>query len=732
MARTQLSLTAGAGEEILCGVLERILFANEETHYCVGELNLGNRASSSVTINGTLPGVQCGETLEVAGQWQTHPQYGRQFKVSRFQARLPATVYGLKKYLGSGLVPGIGKTYADKIVETFGLDTLEVISNDSGRLREVPGIGPKRVLDIKKAWDEQHAVRDVLMFLQTYGVTVSQCLRLVKHYGNTARQVLESDPYLAAREIDGIGFKTADKIAINLGFANDSPKRIDAGILHSLKELEGEGHTGYPVDALQSYATELLQTDATLVGERLKALTQAKDLRYNGLAGIVQLPYSFLAEQSIAEALNALQNAPSALPPIKQEAAADWAQERAGFDFAPEQREAVLSCLSHKVSVITGGPGTGKTTILRALVDILKAKRVRLLLASPTGRAAQRMTETTGFFASTIHRLLKWDPGQGRFSANEDQPLACDYLVVDESSMLDTRLASALLKALPTRAHLVLVGDIHQLPSVGAGNILHDFIASGCVPTVELKQIFRQREQSGIVTTAHRILEGVSTPPKLSNSIRELDNRFDLHFIRAQDPQHCLQTVVKLCRDVLPRLQSNSIEQVQVIAPMHKGVCGIGNLNIELQKALNPKNKGVQVGHLHFYQGDKVIQTRNNYDKGIYNGDIGTVIETNAEAGTLAVDFDGTVVEFERLEMGDLQPAYAISVHKSQGSEFPVVILPLLKAHFMLLQRNLLYTGLTRGKRKVYLVGDPVAYAMAVNNAESKARCTGLLSLLKA
>ena len=715
----------------LCGVLERILYLNEENHYCVGELKIDGKPARSITINGTLPGVQCGETLELKGSWHTHPQYGRQFKVKSFQSRLPATVYGIKKYLGSGLVPGIGKTYAEKIVDTFGLETLDVITNDSGRLREVPGIGPKRAKDIKKSWDDQHAVRDVLMFLQTYGVTVSQCLRLVKRYGNTARQVLESDPYLAAREIDGIGFKTADKIAINLGFANDSPKRIDAGILHALKELEADGHTGFPIDDLQTHATELLQTDAALVGERIQVLENNKDLRYNGLAGLIQLPHSFFAEEAIAQALNRVQNAPSALPSIKEEIAADWAQERAGFDFAPEQRESLLCCLTNKVSVLTGGPGTGKTTILKALVDILKAKHVRLMLASPTGRAAQRMTETTGAFASTIHRMLKWDPGQGQFSANEDKPLGCDFLIIDEASMLDTRLASAVLKALPTRAHVVFVGDIHQLPSVGSGNVLHDIIACGEVPTVELKQIFRQREESGIVSTAHRILAGTPAPPKPVENLRELQRKYDLQFIKASDQQECLQKVIELCRDLLPRWNIDAIKQAQVIAPMHRGICGIANLNVELQKNLNAQQKSIQVGIIRFQEGDKIIQTRNNYDKGIYNGDIGTVTHINTDVGTLSADFDGTPVNFERLEMGDLQPAYAISVHKSQGSEFPVVILPLLKAHFMLLQRNLLYTGLTRGKRKVFIVGDPVAYAMAVNNAESKERHTGLLSLLK-
>ncbi len=719
-------------EASLEGVLERIIFFSEETNYCVGEFHTETQ-TGPVTIVGPLPGVQCGETLHLRGRWEQHREHGNQFRVKSFRSTLPASVHGIRKYLGSGLVPGIGKHFANKIVDQFGEKTLQIISEESARLKDVPGIGKKRATDIKLAWDEQQAVRNVMMFLQTYGVSTSQCLRLVKTYGNSAQQLLEEEPYRVALEIQGIGFKTADRIAINLGFANDSPQRIDAGILFSLQELEGNGHTGIPPDELQSYASKLLEAEPALVATRLSALTEDKSLLINEGSPLLQLPATAFAEGKIATGVHRLLSHDSKLPPIKIEAAVEWAQQRAGFDFAQEQAEAVRNCISRKLSIITGGPGTGKTTILRAIVEILLAKKVNMLLASPTGRAARRMAEATGAPAQTIHRLLRFEPRLGRFTANENNPLDCAFLIVDEAGMLDNSLASALFRALPATAQAVLVGDVDQLPSVGAGNVLQDLIQCRRLHITRLTKIFRQQEQSSIVTVAHGILAGQPAPPKPVRSVGDLDSGKDLQFIYTPTPDECLEAVTQLCRDYIPaQYQADPVMDVQVIAPMHKGVAGIANFNQRLQAALNPEQSALQVGSTFFHAGDKIIQTRNNYEKGIFNGDMGRVTTLDLKSGTLTADFDGNKIVFERAEMINLQPAFAISVHKSQGSEFPIVVLPLLKQHFLLLQRNLLYTALTRGRKKVFIVGDPAAYAIAVRNKECATRRTDLQRKIQA
>ena len=734
--------------ETLTGVIERIIFLNEENHYTIAELRPdapagprgpGRTKPEHVTVVGTLPGVECGETLHLNGEWTRHAQHGAQFKVAAFRSELPSSVHGIRKYLGSGLVEGIGPVYADKIVEAFGTDTLRVLSEDSGRLREVDGIGKKRAAAIKVAWDAKRSERELYIFLQTYGVTPAQCVKLVRHFGGAARRVLETEPYRAAREIDGIGFRTADRIAINLGFANDAPPRVDAGIVFALEELQEEGHTGWHEAELADHAAEMLATSAEIVAARIDALVAAKALsRFETPAetggaplpgsAMIQLPHNDRAEQRIAAAATRLGRVTSGLPPIKVEAAVQWAEERAGFAFADLQREALRSALRSKVSILTGGPGTGKTTILRALVDILRAKRARVHLAAPTGRAAQRLAETTGGFASTIHRLLKYDPSKGGFSANEDSPLATDFLVVDEASMLDTRLAAALLQAVPSRSHLLLVGDTDQLPSVGAGNVLKDLIATGRVPVTKLAVIFRQKGQSGIVTTAHAVNAGETALPPGAAGVAEIPAWSDLTFVPAADAEDCVRKIIAICTEHVPRHWHwfNPVNDVQVLAPMHKGVAGVANLNARLQEALNPHARGLRAAGAEYRPGDKVIQLRNNYDKGLFNGDIGTVVAVDSGKAAIEAEFDGTRHGFERGELGDLALAYAISIHKSQGSEYPVVVVPLLKAHFMMLQRNLLYTAITRGKKKVLIVGEPAAYAMAVRNAESKLRLTHL------
>ena len=765
--------------ESLTGVLERIIFFNEENHYTIAELKPDpssakategkrpeTRELEPVTIVGAMPGVQCGETLQLTGEWTRHAQHGAQFKVTAFKSELPSSVYGIRKYLGSGLVPGIGKVYANKIVDAFGTDTFRVLSQESGKLRKVEGIGKVRAASIKTAWEEQKTLREVHIFLQTYGVTTAQCVRIVKKWDVAAQKIISAEPYRLAREIDGIGFKTADRLAINLGFANDAPPRLDAGLIYALQTLEEEGHTAFPRGDLVTHAATMLETSAERIEARIDALIAAKDLvQHSPAAGggdpghpnpgspppatnnhaFIQLPNNDRFERKIADVVHRLTAVPTGLPAIKVDAAVKWAQDKAGFEFHPLQSAAIANSLAHKFTILTGGPGTGKTTILRALVDILKAKKVRVTLAAPTGRAAQRLAETTGGFASTIHRLLAFDATRGGFAHNESKPLATDFLIVDESSMLDSRLASALLQAVPARAHLLLVGDIDQLPSVGAGNVLKDLIAiSGranppdeprlvgttrpTLPVTRLQFVYRQGKESSIVTTAHAINEGVSTPPPPLSEVAKAQAWSDLNFIAAHSAEDCLAKVVELCTQFIPKNLSwlDPVADVQVLAPMHRGVAGVSNFNTQLQAALNGHAKGIKTVSGEYRPGDKLIQLRNNYDKNLFNGDIGTVTSVDLQKGTLLANFDGETVAFERGEFGDVALAYAISIHKSQGSEYPCVIIPLLKGHFMMLQRNLVYTAITRGRKRVFIVGEPAAWGMAVRNAESKLRCTHL------
>jgi exodeoxyribonuclease V alpha subunit len=771
----------------LTGVVERIIFLNEENHYTIAEFRPdaapAKDAEARVTIVGALPGVECGETLHLTGEWTRHAQHGAQFKVAAFKSELPSSVYGIRKYLGSGLVSGIGKVYANKIVDAFGTETFRILSEESARLRDVDGIGKKRAAAIKQAWDEKRTERELYIFLQTYGVTPGQCVKIAKHFGPAAQSILTHEPYRVAREIDGIGFKTADRIAINLGFANDAPPRLDAGIIYALETLQEEGHTAFREADLIDHSSNQLETDSKLVAARIAALVEAKALvrhvagaeapaklkvessklkaaplaasgssdsqpstlksQLNARSALIQLPHNDRAEAKIAATVDRLNRVASGLPSIKADAAIQWAEEKAGFTFAGLQRAALKNALTHKLTVLTGGPGTGKTTILRALVEILKAKKVRVHLAAPTGRAAQRLAETTGGFASTIHRLLKYDPAGGGFVANESAPLATDFLVLDEASMLDTRLAAALFQAVPSRAHLLLVGDTDQLPSVGAGNVLKDLIASSsqlstlnpqlaapgaAIPVTRLSVIYRQKDQSGIVTTAHAINSGDPSLPPTVAEVAGAQAWGDLTFIAATDAEDCVRKVIELCTEFVPRHWKwfHPVNDVQVLAPMHKGVAGVANLNAQLQAALNPNRQGLRSFNGEYRPGDKVIQLRNNYDKNLFNGDIGAVASVHADRGTLEADFDGERHEFTRADFNDLALAYCISIHKSQGSEYPVVIVPLLKAHFMMLQRNLLYTAITRGRKKVFLVGEPAAYAMAVRNSESKQRVTHL------
>ncbi len=737
--------------ETIAGVLESIRFYNEETYFVIGKIRVDG-GGHEVTVKGILPAVQCGETLELVGSWINNKTYGREFNISSFKSKLPSSAHGIRKYLGSGSIPGIGKTYAEKIVKHFGTDTLRVISEESSRLREVPGIGPERVKKIKASWEEQSAMREIMLFLYTYGVTPSQCTRIIKTYGNNAKKVIQENPYQLSKDIAGIAFPTADNLARNLGIPNESMWRIGAGILYTLEETEQRGNTACPQRELENKAASLLNVPIELVQKGIKELRAEKSLRSvaENVAELIarrevgrsefveaegnscqanellQNVRQARAELQIAESVARILSAKSELPPIKIKIAVEWAQNKAGIEFAPEQAHAVATALSSKFSIITGGPGTGKTTILHALCKILKAKDVKITLAAPTGRAAQRMSDATGIPAGTIHRILKPDSQLRGFVHNENSPLKTDFIVVDEASMLDNALADSLLRAIPDAAHVVFVGDVNQLPSVGAGNILGDLIASRIIPVTTLSAVFRQGKRSGIVSTAHAILHGDTRVPEPRQlSIFDFDPRRDIHFIESTSNEDCERKVVALATKAIPRvLGIKSCEDIQILSPMLRREVGVDRLNEVLQ------NEFTSGGDKGFRVGDKVLQNRNNYDKGVFNGDLGRVESLDSDEGLVWVRFGDDLVKYERADLSELQLAYAITIHKSQGSEFSVVIVPIISTHSIMLQRNLLYTAITRGRRKVFIVGEPKAYEMAVKKIDSSRRLTGLNALL--
>ncbi len=704
------------------GVVEKILFYNEDNNYCVAQIKSSDK--NSFTITGTLPSIQCGETIEAKGYWQRHKSYGDQLKVVSFKSKLPSSLYGIKKFLGSGLIQGIGKGYAEKIVNRFGENTLKIIDEDSARLREVAGIGEKRVKEIKKSWDAQRNLREVVMQLRTYGVGIKHCADIVKKYGEKALSVIAENPYKLAMEISGIGFKTADQIALNSGIANESNFRIKAGLSFTLSEFEQLGHTMADIDILIETASQNLAVDAVLCKERLLEMINLGELVLIN-SRFVQLKANAICERRIAESLNSINTEHSCLPQIAVDKAVVWAQEKLNAQLSPEQVSAVKNSIKNKICVITGGPGTGKTTVLRAITAILNAKKVKIVLAAPTGRAAQRMAQSCNMPAQTIHRILAYNPQTGAFTYGRDKKLEADFVIVDESSMLDEKLANALFRAVKESAHLLLVGDIDQLPSVGAGNVLKDIIECGIFKTVVLKRIFRQSENSDIVDLAHDILDGKNTLSQYKASMNISPFR-QVEFFAVDSPENAVKTALHLLENEIPKSmpEVDIINDVQFLLPMHKGQAGIGALNDTLQERLNKNTQSTRIGATLFKKGDKLIQTKNNYLLDVYNGDMG--ILSGISDDVLAVDFQGKTAEFTKTDAFDLRLAYAVSVHKSQGSEFPVVVLILMKSHFMLLQRNLLYTALTRAKKKAFIIGEPYAWQMAIANDKSLKRDTGL------
>jgi len=765
------------------GTLERVTFHNEENGYTVARLAPRGR-DYVVTIIGTMHAVNVGASLKLRGRWVTHSQYGKQFEVEHYSEELPATVEGIRRYLGSGLIKGVGPVTAERIVDYFGAETLDVIDHAAERLHEVPGVGAVRAEKIARAWEEQRQIKEIMIFLQSHGVSTSMAVRIYKTYGDEAIATVRDDPYRLAREVFGIGFRTADQIAQKMGLAADSPQRIEAGVLFALGNMADDGHVYSPRDVLAAEAVRLLEVAADAVEPAIDRLVATHALRIEvvaaddkqaGTAGhvgpaghvgsgektgrrvpadsgddagarldadprdpadasnqAVYLPPFLYAEIGVANRLRRVRDEPATRLGVFQrldwDTALDWVDRRLPHPLAARQREAVRAALTRKVSVLTGGPGTGKTTTVRAILELLAAKGKSVRLAAPTGRAAKRLAETTGLEAKTIHRLLEFSPAEGRmFKRGEDNPIDADLVVVDELSMVDLLLMNHLTKAVDPTSHLLLVGDVDQLPSVGAGNVLADLIASDALPTVALDEIFRQSAQSHIIVNAHRINRG-------EMPVLERDSH-DFFLFPVEDAEAAAGWVVDVVtRRVPDRFGLDPVRDIQVLSPMHRGAAGVAALNERLQAALNPPEEGkpeVRFGGRVFRLGDKVMQIRNNYDKDVFNGDVGRIARIDAEEKTVEIAFEGIPVEYEFAELDELVHAFACSTHKSQGSEYPAVVLVLLPAHYMMLQRNLLYTGVTRARQLCVIVGSRRAIAMAVKNDRVAARYSGLARRLR-
>jgi exodeoxyribonuclease V alpha subunit len=709
--------------EVLAGLVERVTFHNSDNGFCVLRAKArGHR--DLVTVVGHAAIITAGEWITASGEWVNDHTHGQQFKARFMRTSAPASIDGIEKYLGSGMIRGIGPVYAKKMVKAFGEKVFDIIEAEPERLREVTGIGLVRAKRITDAWAEQKIIREIMVFLHSNGVGTARAVRIYKTYGVDAVQVMTENPYRLARDIRGIGFKTADAIAMKLGVEKTAMIRIRAGISYALTEAMDDGHCGLPTEELVPLAVELLEISIELVQTALDLeLAEGTVIAATvGETACVFLGGLYRAEQVIAERLLRLANGKLPWPYIDPEKALPWVEQKTGLSLAKSQIDAIRLSLISKILVITGGPGVGKTTIVNAILRILDAKGVNLLLCAPTGRAAKRMTEATGFDAKTIHRLLEIDPKAGGFKRNSENPLECDLLVVDEASMVDVMLMQALMKATPDNAALLIIGDIDQLPSVGPGQILADVIASGAVPVVRLTEVFRQAAQSRIITSAHRINQG--SIPDLSKP----DGDSDFYFVQADDPETAVPRIIELVKTRIPRrFGLDPIRDIQVLCPMNRGGVGARSLNIELQAALNPAGeRKVERFGWTFAPGDKVMQIENDYDKEVYNGDIGYVDDVDPEAGEMFVSFDGRAVTYGFGELDTLVPAYAATIHKSQGSEYPAVVIPVLTQHYAMLQRNLLYTGATRGKRLVVLIGQSKAVAIAVRNVSGRRRWSKL------
>ncbi len=730
------------GGAVLDGVLERVTFANPETGYTIARIAPERSGAELVTAVGALLGAQVGEFLRLRGRWSSHPRYGRQFEVQSYATVLPATAAGIQKYLGSGLIKGIGPVMAERMVAHFGVDIMHVIDDEPGRLIEVDGLGPKRTAMIAAAWAEQKAIKEVMIFLQGVGVSTSLAVRIYKKYGDASVSIVRDEPYRLAADVWGIGFKTADTIAQSVGIARDSPERIKAGLAYTLSEAADDGHCYLPAPNLIADAAKILEVPAALIGPCLAELAAAEGVVRETVPAQAQaapqvpavyLPPFYQAERSVAHALLRLLAARadrlSAFAGADWDKALAWLSHRTGAELAPEQADAVRLALTSKVAVLTGGPGCGKSFTVRSVVELARAKGARVVLAAPTGRAAKRLAELTGHEAATIHRLLALRPG-GEPSFDAEHPLDADLVVVDETSMVDVILANKLIRAVAPGAHLLLVGDVDQLPSVGAGEVLADLLAAGSLPVVRLTKIFRQAQQSGIVVNAHRINAG-STPA--------LTGFGDFFWFGCEDTGQTAELVVDIVARRIPaRFGLDPRRDVQVLCPMHRGPAGAGNLNLLLQEALTPYAEGQperRYGGRVFRVGDKVTQLRNNYDKGaagIFNGTVGVVTGISPDEHTMTVRTDeDESLDYGFDELDELAHAYAVTIHRSQGSEYPAVVIPLTTSSWMMLQRNLLYTGVTRARKLVVLAGSRRALAAAVRTKGAGRRHTALAHRLQ-
>ncbi len=715
--------------ESILGQVERITFHNSENGYTVAQIKQKSYSSLCCVV-GCMPGIQLGERVRCWGDWKNHPVHGRQFEITRFEVEVPADVEGIRKYLGSGLIKGIGAAYAGRIVDRFGAETLKIIDKDPDSLLAIEGIGKKRIETIKNCWQSQRSIRDVMVFLQSYGVSPVFAQKIFKAWGDQSISKVKSNPFALARDIFGIGFRTADLLAQKMGMQPNAPERIDAGIEYVLSQLSQEGHVCYPVDDFLIQGQKILEVETDSIQNRLSSLQQQarielKELIENGKKTLfIWHRPLFLAELGIARELSRLKKGRSPLRTIDMSKALDWVQRRLAIELAPNQKAAVAQAFAEKVLIITGGPGTGKSTITNAILAICQELTSRILLAAPTGRAAKRLSEITSQKAVTLHSLLEVDFKTGGFKKGKDNPLECDLIIIDEASMIDTFLMYHLLKALPTETRLIFVGDINQLPSVGPGNVLKDMIGSLSVPVATLTEIFRQAAGSCIILNAHRINKGIF--PELYNK-----EKSDFFFIECEEGQEVLNTIVKLVSQRLPnRYGFDPFNDIQVLAPMKRGVIGTENLNQALQQILNPKQAALFRAGYKFQAGDKVMQIRNNYTKNVFNGDIGLIEEIDSDEQLVTIRFDEQRVAYEYSELDELALAYAVSVHKFQGSECPCVVMPVHLSHFMLLHRNLLYTGVTRGKKLVVLVGTKKALAVAVKKDDVSVRHTSLQQVL--
>jgi exodeoxyribonuclease V alpha subunit len=715
--------------ETLVGSVERVTFHNEENGFAVLKVKARGKRDL-VTVVGHAASISAGEFIHAVGVWTTDRTHGLQFKADLLKTTPPTTAEGIEKYLGSGMVRGIGPKLAKRIVDAFGVGTFEIIEATPEKLRDVSGIGEHRAGKIAAGWAEQKAVRDIMVFLHSHGVGTSRAVRIFKTYGHDAIQVMTEDPYRLARDIRGIGFRTADAMALKMGMTREAPQRLRAGVSFALQEATDDGHCGLPVENLLTLAAKLLDVDKALVRVALDHELAGAEVVGDTIRGeaCVFLRGLHIAERGEAERLRALVRGPLPWPAIDVEKALPWVEKKTGKMLAASQRAAIELALRSKAMVITGGPGVGKTTLLDAILRILAAKGTKILLAAPTGRAAKRMTEQTGIEAKTIHRLLEIDPKSGGFRRGAENPLDCDLLVIDETSMVDVSLMFSLTKAIPAHAALLLVGDVDQLPSVGPGQVLDDIINSGAIPVARLTEVFRQAAESRIVVNAHRINRGEMPEwPK-----RGEDS--DFWFVEADDPEQGAAKVVEIVRDRIPRrFGLDPIRDIQVLCPMQRGALGARSLNADLQKALNPNPpaKIEKFGSI-FAPGDKIMQTENDYDRDVFNGDLGTVLRIDEVEGLLVAGFDGREVEYPFGELDTVVPAYATTIHKSQGSEYPAVVITLATQHYTMLARNLVYTAVTRGKRLVVIVGQRRAMAIAVRSGGGRKRWTKLREWLTA